>query len=84
MDRIAVFCSTWKSPAATRGFVIERFRGHVDGNPERTVRVGNEELRSYLETEYGLDPEAVDSIFRKLASSGEAEVWIEAVPAAWC
>jgi hypothetical protein len=81
MDRIAVFCTTWKSPGATPKYEIRLFRGYVDGNPDKIFRVGDEGLRDYLGTEYGLDADVVDSIFRELAGCGEAGRWIESVPA---
>jgi hypothetical protein len=81
MDRLVVFCTNWKSPGATPRYEIQLFRGRADGNPEKTSKVGDEGLKDYLESEYGLDPKRVDSTFRKLATSGEAETWIEPVPA---
>jgi hypothetical protein len=76
-----VLCTTWKSPGATPKYKVLLFNGLVDGHPAEKFRVGNEGLRYCLEAEYGLEPGVVDSIFRELASSGEAEAWIEAVPA---
>jgi len=81
MERLIVFCTTWKSPGATPKYKVLLFDGLVDGNPEERFRVGDEGLRYWLEAEYGLEPGVVDSIFRELASSGEAEVSIEVVPA---
>jgi hypothetical protein len=57
------------------------FNIQADGNPAPKFRVGDEGLRYCLEAEYGLEPGLVDSIFRELVSSGEAEVSIETVAA---
>lgn len=81
MERIVVFCTTWKSRGATPKYKVLLFNGSVDGNPEEKGRVGDEGLRYSLEAEYELEPSVVDSIFRELAKSGEAEITIDAVPA---
>jgi hypothetical protein len=78
--RLAVFCTTWKSCGATPKYKVLLFDGLMDGNPEEKFRVGDEGLRHCLEAEYGLDSGVADSISRKLADSGEAEVSIERVP----
>jgi hypothetical protein len=81
MNRLVIFCTTWKSLGATPKYRVLLFNGLEVGNPEEKFRVGNEGLRYCLEAEYGLEPSVVDSILRELVSSGEADVSIEAVAA---
>ncbi|HEX4785662.1 MAG TPA: hypothetical protein VH350_15070 [Candidatus Sulfotelmatobacter sp.] len=80
-NRLAVFSTTWKSRGATPKYKVLLFNALADGNPEERFRVGDEGLRYCLESEYALGPDVVDSIFRQLVSSGEAEVSVEIVPA---
>lgn len=80
-QRLEVVCTTWKSVGATPHYKVLVFDSLVDGNPREEPRVGDEDLKYCLDADYGLGPDVVDSIFRELASSGHAEVWIEAVPA---
>jgi len=79
MERLVVLCTTWKSPGATPKYKTLFFRDTADGNPEEKFRVGDEGLRCCLENEYGLEPSAVDSIFRELAKGGEAEISIQVI-----
>jgi hypothetical protein len=80
MNRLVVLCATWKSPGATPKYRVLLFGGLADGQPEEKFRVGDEGLRYCLEAEYGLEPVVIDSLFRDLVNSGEAEALIEVVP----
>jgi len=74
--RLAAIWTTWRSPGATPKYKVLFFDDALDGNPQERFRVGEDGLRYCLESEYGVEPSTVDSIFRELARNGEADITI--------